>query len=84
VRNDNVAHRKDIHMKRFSKKIVLFVIVANCIFTAIMIGVFLITRLEMTTLTVAWFGFTSTELLALAWIKLTETKNNSTDSKGDL
>jgi hypothetical protein len=64
-------------MKRYSKKIVLFVIIANCVFAATMIGVFIVTRLEPTTLIISWFAFTGTELLALAGIKFSENKNSN-------
>lgn len=53
----------------FSKLIVLSVIALNVIFTAIVLGVFLKTSSEPSSLIVAWFSFTTVELWSLAGIK---------------
>jgi len=62
---------------RYSKFIVLFVIISNIGYTAACLYVFLKTGLEPVTLTVSWFAFTTGELLALAGIRIKKT------SKGD-
>ena len=53
----------------FSKLIVISVIALNVIFTAIVLGVFLKTSNEPSSLIVAWFSFTTVELWSLAGIK---------------
>ena len=64
--------------KRFSKKIVCFVIGANVLFSAAVLFVFLKTAVEPTGLVASWFAFTTAELWSLAGI--TKAKNIS---KGD-
>ncbi len=54
---------------KFSKAIVLSVICANVIFTMAVLGVFLYTSSEPSTLVMSWFGFTTAELWSLATIK---------------
>lgn len=53
----------------FSKLIVSFVIIANVIFTAAVLWVFLRTSTEPTALIGAWFAFTTVEVWQLATIK---------------
>jgi hypothetical protein len=53
----------------FSKLIVSFVVVANIIFTASVLWVFLKTSAEPSTLIGSWFAFTTVELWSLASIK---------------
>lgn len=54
---------------RFSKFIVTLVILLNVIFTAAVLYIFLNIGSEPTTLTTAWFAFTTGELWMLASIK---------------
>ena len=60
----------------YSKMIVSFVIVANVIFTALVLITFFYSVMEPTALIAAWFGFTTVELWSLAGItkKKEETK----------
>ena len=53
----------------FSKIIVVSVIILNVIFTAVVLGIFLKTSVEPSSLIVAWFSFTTVELWSLAGIK---------------
>ena len=53
----------------FSKLIVIFIIVANVLFTLKIFDVFMVTGVEPSTLIVSWFGFTTGELWALSKIK---------------
>lgn len=62
----------------FSKVIVGFIIIANIIFTIAVLGVFLNTQVEPSTLIMSWFSFTTVELWSLASIKKTKTKNSDT------
>lgn len=67
-------------MKRFSKKIVVLVIIANIVFTAAVLYIFLRTGSEPAALIAAWFAFTTGELGALAGLKHSENKNNKKDA----
>lgn len=53
----------------FSKVLVLFIIIANVLFTAAVLWVFLQTGSEPAALVAAWFAFTTGELWLLAGIK---------------
>ncbi len=53
----------------FSKLIVTFVILANVVFTAAVLYIYLKTKGEPTALIAAWFSFTTVELWQLATIK---------------
>ena len=57
---------------RYSKVMVGLVILLNILFTVAVLYVFLQTGAEPTSLVVAWFSFTTVELLALAGIKMKE------------
>lgn len=70
-------------LNKFSKKIVTFVIIANCIFTAAILAIFFFKEVEPTTLIISWFAFTGTELLALAGIKITKNKQCGNTENGD-
>lgn len=54
---------------KFSKAVIVAVICANIVFTAAVLGVFLHTSTEPSTLIMSWFGFTTAELWSLASIK---------------
>jgi len=66
---------------RFSKFIVLSVILANVIFTIVVLKIFLATASEPSTLIGAWFAFTTVEVWSLAKIK-TAKENNGGNSNG--
>ena len=61
----------------FSKLIVISVILLNVIFTAIILGIFLKTSSEPSSLIVAWFSFTTVELWSLAGIKKAKEKREN-------
>ena len=62
-------------MKRdFSKSIVAAVVVLNVLFAVAVLYVFLRVGSEPSSLVVAWFSFTTVELLALAGIKRAKVK----------
>lgn len=61
---------------RYSKLIVALVILLNAVFTMGVLYVFLKVGQEPTTLIVSWFAFTTTELLAIAGIKVKKGKTN--------
>ena len=61
----------------FSKGVILSIILANIIFTATVLWVFLKTSAEPTTLVVSWFSFTTVELWSLASIKKTKENNRN-------
>ena len=63
---------------RFMKVIVAFIILANCVFTAAVLFVFLRTGTEPTALITAWFAFTTGELMAMAGLKHGENKKEGT------
>ena len=66
---------------RFSKFIVTFIIIANCLFTAAVLFVFWRTNVEPTALIAAWFAFTTGELFALAGLRHSENKNKNMDDE---
>lgn len=61
---------------KFSKKIVISIIILNIVFAGLVFAVFWHTGAEPMTLTGCWFGFTTAELWSLASIKKTEEKND--------
>jgi pheromone shutdown protein TraB len=61
---------------KFSKKIVVSVIILNILFTAAIIWLFWQTGNEPSSLVVAWFGFTGLELWSLAGIKKKKEEHN--------
>ena len=63
---------KKVKSIKFSKKIVVLVIVMNIIFTLKVFDVFQNTGSEPMTLVGAWFGFTTVELWSLSKIKRNE------------
>lgn len=63
--------------KRFSKLIILFIILLNTCFTVSVLYVFLRTGTEPVTLIGAFFGFTTVELWNLTRIKTTEIKKEA-------
>lgn len=69
--------------ERFSKKIVRFVIVANCVFAVLVLGISLIGNDVPDSLIVSWFAFTGTELLALAGIKINDTQYGADTDDSD-
>lgn len=66
-------------LKKYSKKIVVAVIILNVLFAAAVLYVFLKTSAEPTTLVVAWFAFTTGELWLLSGIKKAEIKRGDED-----
>ena len=60
----------------FSKLIVTFVIIANALFTAGIMYIFLRTSCEPITLIGSWFTFTTVELWQLATIKKRKVDKN--------
>lgn len=56
--------------KRFSKKIVILIIVLNVLFTAAVFVAAFFSHTIPDSLIIAWFGFTTTELVALAGIAI--------------
>ena len=59
-------------MVKFSKFVVVLVIVLNTIFAGVVLYIFQETKVEPAELIRAWFAFTTVELLALAGIKRKE------------
>jgi len=62
---------------RFSKKIVIFIILINIIFTLAVMYLFLKTGSEPMALVGAWFAFTTVELWSLASIKKNKEDNDN-------
>lgn len=65
---------------RYSKFIVLAVILLNILFTAAVLYVFLRTSAEPTVLVGCWFTFTTSELWALASIKKSKMKKGENEN----
>lgn len=61
----------------FSKAIVVLVILLNVLFTVAVLGIFLKTSMEPSSLIVAWFSFTTVELWSLAGIKKAKEKKEN-------
>jgi len=62
---------------KFSKKIVLLIVLMNIAFTGATLAVFWHTGNEPAVLVGAWFGFTTGELWLLSGIKKSKIKNDS-------
>ena len=67
---------------RFSKFVVSFIVLVNCLFTAAALFVFLRTGAEPTALIAAWFAFTTGELMALAGLHHSENKSKTDKEDG--
>lgn len=67
-------------MKKYSKKIVAWIITLNTIFAIAVLFIFFRIGNEPTSLIAAWFGFTTVELWSLAGIKKREIKKDETES----
>ena len=63
----------------FSKALVVGIVMANVIFTSVVLGVFLQTGSEPVALIGAWFAFTTGELWLLAGIKRSKIEEGSSD-----
>lgn len=61
---------------RFSKLIISAVILMNIVFTAVVLYIFYRVGNEPVVLIGAWFGFTTAEVWALAFIKRKENNND--------
>lgn len=72
-----MANRRRKKSGFFSKLVVISVIVLNVVFTATIIGLFLKTASEPSSLIVAWFSFTTVELWSLAGIKKAEKRKEN-------
>ena len=59
---------------KFSKWLVIFIILSNIVFATVVLRNFILTGMEPMILTGVWFTFTGAELLALAKIKITEVR----------
>lgn len=70
-------------LKKFSKTIVILVLLLNIVFTVAVFYVFLKTGSEPSTLIGAWFAFTTVELWSLAKIKMNEPKDIDCKSEED-
>ena len=69
---------------KFSKLIVVAVVVLNILFTAAVLAVYWHTGSEPAALIAAWFAFTTGELWMLSSIKKTETKNGGGNNENKL
>lgn len=61
---------------RFSKLVITAVILMNIVFTAVVLYIFYRVGNEPAVLIGAWFGFTTAEVWALAFIKRKENNND--------
>lgn len=60
---------KELRKGIFSKVLISLIVAANLVFTAAVLFIFCFTYSEPSTLVMAWFGFTTGELWALAFVK---------------
>lgn len=67
---------------KFSKFIVVLVIILNIVFAAVVFYVFDRTKVEPVELVRAWFAFTTVELWALAGIKKKEVQRDDQKNLG--
>lgn len=68
---------------KFSKFIVMFVILLNVVFTAAILYIFARDGQEPSTLIGAWFAFTTGELWALSKIKRDESEKEKNNKGGE-
>ena len=59
----------------FSKVLISLIIAANIAFVAVVLYIFCTTYAEPSTLIMAWFGFSTGELWALAFVKKSKLKS---------
>lgn len=72
-----------MELKKFSKRIVRFVIIANCIFALLVLGISVTGNEVPDALIISWYAFTGTELLALAGIKINDTQYGADKEDSD-
>lgn len=65
--------------KKYSKRLIAFIVFANIVFAAAVFAVFWHTGNEPTALVAAWFSFTTVELWSLAGIKKKEVEHERRD-----
>jgi threonine/homoserine efflux transporter RhtA len=65
---------------KFSKTLIVLIVLLNIVFTAAVLIVFSKTSSEPTALVGCWFAFTTTELWALASIKKSKIKKKGGDN----
>jgi hypothetical protein len=58
--------------KKFSKRVIAFIFISNSIALLLFLAAYIIVKAEPKTLIVSWFGFTGTECLALAGLRIAE------------
>jgi hypothetical protein len=68
------AEQADVMKPRFSQRVVMFVIISNCVAFIMLLAAFCYVQREPSALIAAWFAFTGTELLALAGLRHSENK----------
>ncbi len=73
IKGDFMSNNKG----KFSKHIVISIIIANVAFTIAVLLAFLKTSTEPSTLIGSWFAFTTVELWSLASIKKTKENNKN-------
>jgi len=68
-------------INKFSKKVVMTVLIMNIVFTAFVLAMYWHTGSEPAALIASWFAFTTGELWALAGIKKEETRKGGSDDE---
>lgn len=70
-------------LKRYSKVIVALVIALNVLFAVAVFWLMALGHEEPDALIAAWYSFTGAELLALAGIKITESRNRKDEDSDE-
>ena len=74
------AKEKELRKGIFSKILIALIILANLAFVVAILIIFCFTYSEPSTLIMAWFGFSTGELWALAFVKKQKLKKGETEN----
>ena len=70
-----LGEEKELKKGVFSKVLISLIVAANLVFVAVVLYIFCTTYAEPSTLIMAWFGFSTGELWALAFVKKSKLKS---------
>ena len=76
-RETGLGEEKELRKGIFSKVLISLIVAANLVFVAVVLYIFCTTYAEPSTLIMAWFGFSTGELWALAFVKKSKLKSGA-------
>lgn len=81
-RETGLGEEKELKKGFFSKVLISLIIAANVVFVVAVLVIFCSTYAEPSTLIMAWFGFSTGELWALAFVKKSKLKKEEKKEYG--